>query len=584
MALTTTNYPVHDFPLHNIPDYPPPPISTPKTAVTPAGDPWPRPYYIENGLRRVAPYHYTYNTNCKQRWRNRTLLDIFSSEFRDRDREYYKNAIESGKITVSGKTCVDPDIVVKNGDVISHTLHRHEPPVTAQAIGTIHEDDYMIVIDKPAGVPVHPAGRYKFNSVVEIMRAERGYGFKALPCNRLDRLTSGVMFIGKNSKSAEKMSEKLRGRSVRKEYVARVKGRFPDGEDGVVKCEESILQISPILGLNRARASGKSAKTLFRRIAYYPPTSNQQPPELTDDASNATAPAQPPPTAEDEGYSIVHCLPLTGRTHQIRVHLQFLGHAITNDPIYSNRRVFGPSLAQNDASSDHDAEIISRLSKMGKTETFADALSDHTKAQQNDASNISSNTMSPLITQTQQITVSDPQVAAHYASNPHLSGIPHRGLPQGTMHVGPLPPTHNAPLNKDGSTANSAYTDSDPLYGDYVKAHDEMVADYQKRKGEKMTGENCSVCDTPLYSDPGVEELGIYLHALAYGDLDGAWKYRSPLPAWAMPREGEEGPREIEEWVNTESGEEKLGVGDERVEARRKNKNGERRNKDMDEE
>lgn len=52
-------------------------------------EPFPEPYYFEGGLRRVKPYHYTYNTFCKERWRNRELLDIFLSEFRDRTPEYY---------------------------------------------------------------------------------------------------------------------------------------------------------------------------------------------------------------------------------------------------------------------------------------------------------------------------------------------------------------------------------------------------------------------------------------------------------------------------------------------------------------
>ena len=60
----------------------------PPVVVTPC-DPWPRPYYLENGLRRVAPHHFTYNTYCKERWRGREILDIFSSEFRDRPLEYY---------------------------------------------------------------------------------------------------------------------------------------------------------------------------------------------------------------------------------------------------------------------------------------------------------------------------------------------------------------------------------------------------------------------------------------------------------------------------------------------------------------
>ena len=61
----------------------------PPNIVTTPCDPWPRPYYLEDGLRRVAPYHFTYNTNVKERWRGRGILDIFRDEFRDRPEEYY---------------------------------------------------------------------------------------------------------------------------------------------------------------------------------------------------------------------------------------------------------------------------------------------------------------------------------------------------------------------------------------------------------------------------------------------------------------------------------------------------------------
>lgn len=64
-------------------------LAAPPPVITTPADPWPRPYYLEGGLRRVAPYHFTYNTNCKQRWRGRELLEIFTDEFRDRSAEYY---------------------------------------------------------------------------------------------------------------------------------------------------------------------------------------------------------------------------------------------------------------------------------------------------------------------------------------------------------------------------------------------------------------------------------------------------------------------------------------------------------------
>ena len=537
--------------------YPPDPVDLPETILTPAGDLWPRPYYLENGLRRVAPYHYTYNTFCKQRWRGRTILDIFSSEFRDRDREYYRNAIETGQIAINGKPCADTTTVVKNGDVVSHTLHRHEPPVTAQPIRTVHEDEDMIVIDKPAGVPVHPAGRYKFNCVIEIMRAERSYSFNPLPVNRLDRLTSGVMFVARNGPAAEKLSNKLRGRSVRKEYVARVKGRFPDGKGGmddqagIVKCDQSILQISPILGLNRARASGKSATTLFRRVAYYPPET-QTVSSTTTSTNSIVAAATPAPVAKNAGYSIVHCLPLTGRTHQIRVHLQFLGHPISNDPIYSNRRVFGSNLAKSNNLGDDDKDVIAKLSKMGKEE-LAEAYS-YTS---NDTS--SNGGVSSLVSETQQITLSDVNA---------IDGSSRKPLPQ-TLHAGSL---DSRPAEPNGY---------DMAYGEMVKAHDEMVTDYNRRKGEKITGEKCQVCDTPLYSDPGPQELGIYLHALAYADMEGSWSYRSPMPAWALPPAGQDGPREIGEWQNSGVGWEKLDIGDEKEEGERRNRGGMHKNKNQ---
>lgn len=420
-------------------------------------EPWPRPYYFENGLRRVAPYFYTYNTWCKERWRGRSLFDVFESEFRDRPVEYYRAAMESGQVAVNGKT-VGPDYILKNGDLISHTTHRHEPPVTAEPIGIIHEDDDMVVINKPSGVPVHPAGRYNFNSVVEIMKVERGPGFTPRPCNRLDRLTSGIMFIAKHAKAADRLSLQILQRSVRKEYIARVMGKFPDGE---VVCNQPILQISPKLGLNRVRANGKAAKTVFKRLAYYPPAGKSDSSSRHDGHTSAepAAAEQPGTTGQpagrrkaDEGYSIVRCLPVTGRTHQIRVHLQFLGHPIQNDPIYANQKVWGFDLGYNDADAvqNSDEDVISRLSRMGKDEV-----------------------------------------------------------------------------------------------ADAVAYYDEMVSEYYKKRAEKMSGEVCDICKTPLYTDPGEQELSLWLHSLRYEDAEGSWSYVSPLPAWALPPEGRSGPTQV---------------------------------------
>ncbi|KAL5335387.1 hypothetical protein BJX70DRAFT_390676 [Aspergillus crustosus] len=465
----------------------------PEVAITPC-EGLPVRYYFEDGLRRVHPYHYTYNTYCKERWRDRELVDIFTSEFRDREPDYYRKALESGRIKVNGKPG-GPHTILKNGQILSHTLHRHEPPVTGNEIGTIHENDDLLVIDKPAGIPVHSTGRYHYNSVIEILRIKYDGSFMPRPCNRLDRLTSGVMFVGKTVQGADMMTKKLKERTLKKEYVARVKGKFPDG---VVVVDQPIMSVNPKVGLNRVRAMGKEATTKFRRLAYYPPTppENIPAPALGPrDGEPIERPATPPPSYinENEGYSIVHCLPLTGRTHQIRVHLQYLGHPISNDPIYSNRRVFGPDLGKADSTSDLDSEIIERLMAMGRTEL--------------------------------------PETVSYRT---HLT----------------TPPV--VPAGTDPSVVEAIMS----------KEHEAAVERYHRQKGEKLNGKTCDVCGTELYTDPGVHELGIFLHAVAYAAKDGEWAYRSKMPTWALPPGGIEGPTEVPGWEDAKEGEEEVVHGD----------------------
>ena len=214
-------------------------------------------------------------------------MQVFCTEFRDRQPEYYRAAIGRGSVSVNGKT-VDENYKIQNGDCISHTIHRHEPPVSSQPIKIIHHNPEtgLLVIDKPAGIPVHGAGRYHQNSIVSILRLE--YGFKDVAAiNRLDRLTSGVMLLGLNKVLAAEMHNVFLQRNVSKEYYCRVAGKFPDGE---VKVDKPIIVVSPKHGLNRLREDGKPSSTVFEKVFY----------------------------DEKREQSVVLAKPLTGRTHQIR--------------------------------------------------------------------------------------------------------------------------------------------------------------------------------------------------------------------------------------------------------------------------
>lgn len=292
---------------------------------------------IVNNLRRIKPYYFTYKTFCKLRWRDRNILNVFTTEFRDRDREYYKNEIMKGTVFLDDEPA-NLESIIRNGQIVRHTMHRHEPPVNAKPIKIIYEDDKMLVIDKPGGIPVHPTGRYRFNSITKIL--ERDFHITAHPCNRLDKQTSGLMFLGKNSKGADEMGDQLKAREVSKEYVARVVGEFPVDE---VVIEKPLKSLDPRVALNVVCSEddedGKHAKTIFKRVSY------------------------------DGQTSIVVCKPLTGRQHQIRVHLQYLGYPIANDPIYSNPYIWGDKLGKN---GDADFEdVTTKLYEIGRTQSAA---------------------------------------------------------------------------------------------------------------------------------------------------------------------------------------------------------------------
>lgn len=353
-------------------------------------------YVIDGPLRRVTPYNFTYLTYCKLRWRDRKLTDVFVDEFRERDPQAYVRAVELGKVRLNNVPTT-ADLVVRNGDLISHTFHRHEPPVTLRPIKIVFEDDNILAIDKPSGIPVHPAGRYRYNSVTKVMQHERGQVVH--PCNRLDRLTSGLMFLGKNARGADYFVRQIRERSVLKEYLARVKGRFPQG---LITVDEPLMTASPKHALNVVdHSSGKEAATDFRLLAYH----------------------------EESDTSLVTCFPKTGRTHQIRVHLQHMGHPIANDPIYLLPFVWGPELGRG-ASGTHQ-DVISRLDKIGKSRACSTWI--------------------------------------HPAED-----------------------------------------------------------------GEVLLSRSCTECNAPLYSDPGPNDLDLWLHAYKYQAADNSWRFMTDYPQWAM--------------------------------------------------
>ncbi|THD20768.1 RNA pseudouridylate synthase domain-containing protein 2 [Fasciola hepatica] len=318
-------------------------------------------YYFENQFRKVFPYVFTFKAYAKRRWIDRTITDILDSEFNFSSMNLIVSCIcnttcleqdlrcKSGEIQVNGQK-VTPDYRIRDTDLICHRVHRHELPVLNTRISFIHEDDDVLVFSKPASIPVHPCGQYTLNSMVHILAKE--YNRRPLRfVHRLDRMTSGVMIAAKNYDASLRIATQIGEREVKKFYICRTDGLFPnaigsqnnsvldlhsDDQTGVVVCTEPLGPLCCKMGLHAvipATEGGKSARTHFIRLAY--------------DAATHT--------------SLVLCRLYTGRTHQIRVHLQFLGYPIVEDPLY-NSTDWGPEKGKGAQYGMPIEEVIQRIS------------------------------------------------------------------------------------------------------------------------------------------------------------------------------------------------------------------------------
>lgn len=232
-------------------------------------------------------YFFTYRTNVKERWKNRSVVEVLASEFRTRTREYFLDALECGVITVNDEV-VGPSRRLGMHDVLRHTVHMHEPQ--QPTIDVIKWEEDYVVVNKPPGIPCHPTGGYLNYSVTRSLFQDTKVGC----INRLDMPVSGVLILAFNNHA--RCFEAMKG--AEKIYVAKVCGVFPSEArvDKRIKCVEGRTRY--------VSDDGKECLTLFRRLEYR------------------------------NGHSIVECRPITGRTHQIRIHLQSIGFPVVNDIIY----------------------------------------------------------------------------------------------------------------------------------------------------------------------------------------------------------------------------------------------------------
>ena len=273
-------------------------------------------------------------------------LDRFvAARLPELSRTAVQRLIDDGRVLVNGAVS-EAARKVRQPDVI---VVRIPPPAPAAIeaedipLQIVYEDADLIVIDKPAGLVVHPAAGHARGTLVNAILAHapdlRGIGGETRPgiVHRLDKDTSGLIVVAKHDAAHRELQRQFKARSVRKVYLALVEGRLEPAE-GIVdapiardRIHRKRMAVSP---------DGRPSRTRYKVI-------------------------------KDWGlYSLVEAYPETGRTHQIRVHFAWLGHPLAGDALYGRKK---PSLPIGRHFL-HAARLTLRLPSTGEERTFESPL------------------------------------------------------------------------------------------------------------------------------------------------------------------------------------------------------------------
>ena len=246
-----------------------------------------------------------------------------AEELPDLSRSRIQQLIEQGKVQVNGKVCTSKKINLKVGDRITLEIPEAQPlELTPQDIplDILYEDDQLLILNKPAGLVVHPAPGHPNGTLVNALLAHcpnlPGIGGVQRPgiVHRLDKDTTGAIAIAKTDIAYQHLQAQLQAKTARREYLGVVYGA-PKTESGTIDLpigrhpqDRKKMAIVPV------EEGGRSAITHWR---------------VKERLGN---------------YTLIHFQLQTGRTHQIRVHSAKMNHPIVGDPVYGSGRSVGVNL------------------------------------------------------------------------------------------------------------------------------------------------------------------------------------------------------------------------------------------------
>ncbi len=238
-------------------------------------------------------------------------IDKYLASKTDYSRETITKMLAEEYILVNGKS-IKASYKVKVGDVIlikDGFVKEMSLEATKMDIDIVYEDEYLMVINKDSGVVVHPGAGNSNDTLVNGLlyynkTLSKGEEFRPGIVHRLDKDTSGLMIVAKDDKAHELLADDFKNKRIHREYIALLDGVFPQ--------KKAIID-API---------GRS-KQYFDKM------------EVCKDGKKAITNLEVIKKYKD--YTLVKLVLETGRTHQIRVHLAYIGYPVHNDPVYSNK-------------------------------------------------------------------------------------------------------------------------------------------------------------------------------------------------------------------------------------------------------
>ncbi len=240
-------------------------------------------------------------------------LDKFlASSLEGVSRTQVVSMIEEGRVMVGGKPILKPGGQLKEGDEVVVDLPEARAPHALvpdhRELDVVFEDEFLLVVNKPRGLASHPASSLKEPSLVEVLLGRGGTlstaggAFRPGIVHRLDKETTGLLVVAKNDEIHRSLAEQIQEKSADRRYLAVSAG---DVDQTKFRVEAALRRDPGNRLLMKADSAGKWAATNFKKLARL------------------------------NAGTLLACMLETGRTHQIRVHLQSIGHPVLGDKLYA---------------------------------------------------------------------------------------------------------------------------------------------------------------------------------------------------------------------------------------------------------